>query len=203
MHEAIHTQDKVSMTLIALLEDHRDAIASSWLDAIQHQQPLLHYGKRPTHEIHTNNLVALDMLLMLIQGHEPDLAWVSHADASLASQYVDLGIEVTEMVTASLLLDEVIDPYIQETFSHDLPRMLSLSRALRRHISTFAQEIVKGYVEASSKHLREQQQRTALMLGITRAVSASLDLDRVLHHVVRGVASAADAHTLHSVSGGR
>jgi len=181
---------KVAAELIALLDEHREAIADAWLDAIREQMPDARYSRRPPEEIRTNNLSALAMLRDLLQGRAPDTLWERRVDAGLTVEYVKLGIDISEVVMAALLLEYATHPILTSTFSPDTAEAQRARLELRRHVHLLARDLVRGYAVVTSQHLREEQQRTALMLEMARTVGESLDLAKVLSRVVRGIAAA-------------
>jgi signal transduction histidine kinase len=181
----------MAQQLVVLLDEHREEIADAWLDAICTQMADSRYGQRPPDEIRTNNMVALAMLKDLLQGMPSPLGWERQADTKLALQYVDLGIEISEVTVAALLLEDVLDPILVSALPPDSPERHQVRLNLRRYVRVLTREIVQGYAEVAAQHLREQQKRTALMLEITRTTSRSLDLDTVLRQAAQDIAAAA------------
>ena len=147
----------------------------------------------PPEEIRGNNLNGLAMLRAMLQGAAPGAAWEGQADGKAALEYVGLGIDVSEVVLAALLLEDVTHPYVRSAFPPGSTEGRQTRLELRRQVHLLAREIARGYYDLSQQRLREEQQRLALMLKTTRTASESLDLDRVLRSAARGIAAAVEA----------
>ena len=186
----LHGQTDTVQELITLLDEHRDEIADSWLEAIRQQMPGAKYSQRPSEEILANHMVALAVLRDLLQGAEPDTVWERQADLGVSLEYAQLGIDIGEIIMAVLLLEDVVFPLVRSIVQSGTAGLRRARVELRRYIHLLARDIVRGYSDAINQHLRQQQQRTALMLEMARAVGSSLDLERVLNQAANGIAAA-------------
>ncbi len=193
MRDAVNSLADVNLKLLALLDEHREELADAWLEAILREMPDARYSQRPSEEIRSNNLTGLAMLKELLQGAAPDTAWELRSDSEAAAEYIDLGIDVSELAMAVLLLEDVAHPLVRGAFSPYSAEGRQTCLQLRRHVHLLAQETARGYYDLIRQRLREEERRTSLLLEITRTASGSLDLDKVLRSAARGIATAVEA----------
>ena len=194
MRENVPGSTDTAPDLFALLDKHWDEIADSWLEAIRQKMPDAKYSQRPPEEIRANNMDALSMLKDLLQGTDPGTVWERQADLiRISLEYAQLDIDISEVLMAALLLEDVIRPLVKNAVPLGTAGSLGVRIELRRHVHLLARDIVRGYADVVNQHLREQQQRTALMLEMARTVGRSLDLDQVLSQAADGIAAAVGA----------
>jgi nitrate/nitrite-specific signal transduction histidine kinase len=181
---------ETTLKLIALLDKHRDELADSWLEAIRQEMPDTKYGQRPAERIRANNLDVLAMLIDLLSGTPLGTALERRIDIKAVSKAVDIGIDVSEVVPASLLLEDAALPLVRSAFPAGSAAGRQARLELRRNVHLLARVFVQVAAELTSQHLQEEQRRTALMLEMSRTIGRSLDLDKVLRQVTDGIAAA-------------
>jgi signal transduction histidine kinase len=181
---------QVEMTpdLATLLERHREEIATAWAE-IASQLPDSHYRERPLEERRASAMRGLGAIVEALTTGSYAALETYLTDVSLTRVRMDF--HISEVIEALLLLKNVAQPLIwRATPSGSAVAQKSITRldaCLRWTVARFGQL----YAAEMSRHLREQQNRTALMLEMAQTASSSLDLDEVLRHVARGIATAA------------
>jgi signal transduction histidine kinase len=181
---------QVEMTpdLAALLERHREEIATAWAEVV-HRLPDSRYRERPLEELRASTMQGLGAIIEALTTGSYAALETYLADVSLSR--VRMGFDISEVIEALLLLKDVTQPLIwRATPSSSAVAQESITQldaCLRWIVGRFGEL----YTAEVSRHLREQQTQTALMLEMAQAASSSLDLDEVLRRVAKGIATAA------------
>ena len=181
-------QTEMVPDLATLLERHREEIAMAWAEMV-HRLPDSHYGERPLEEIRASAMTGLEAIIEALTTGSYAALETYLTDVSLTRVRMDF--DISEVLEALLLLKDVTQPLIlRATPSSSAAAQEAITRldACLRWIISCLGEL---YAAEMSRHLREQQTRTALMLEMAQAASSSLDLDEVLRRVARGIATAA------------
>jgi two-component system nitrate/nitrite sensor histidine kinase NarX len=183
-----------TLALVALLDEHREELATFWVAEIRRQLSQSSYGQRPAQEIYANNLIAIDTMRDLALGSDPLTSWRKlERDTHASLTYVQIGIQVSELVDAALLFRDVVRPFVAHaTLTGTIPAQV-LEREMDACIRRFAVLVVEHYSVRVRQYLEAQQRRTALMLEITRQVSTTLELGEVLRQAAEGIARAVGA----------
>ena len=181
---------QVEMTpdLATLLERHREEIATAWAEMV-HQLPDSHYGERSLEELRASTMRGLGAIIEALTTGSYAALETYLTDVSLTR--VRMGFDISEVLEALLLLKDVTQPLILRATASSSAvaqeAITQLDACLRWIVGRFGDL----FAAEVSRHLQEQQTRTVLMLEMAQAASSSLDLDEVLHHVARGIATAA------------
>ncbi len=186
------TQSGAAQELAALLQGRREEIASSWLEVIRRGMPNAAYARRPSAEILANNLGAQDMFVAWIEGKDPLAEWESSDIPGGGLAYV-LGIGLNDIVEALWLLKDAVLPYILEIRPSGPAVIGALTAQLDASLRACVGAMVATFSRMATRYLQKEQERTAILLEMAGTASGTLDLDRVLRNVARGIAAAAQA----------
>lgn len=173
--------------LATLLDRHREEIATTWAELV-HRLPDSRYRERPLAELCASTRRGLEAIIEALTTGSHAALEDYLTDVSLIR--LQMGFNIAEVTGALLLCKDAALPLIWRTYppgtAATQEAISRLDACLRWIVSHFA----GLYAAEASRHLREEQERTALMLETAQAASGSLELDEVLHRVARGLASA-------------
>jgi len=177
--------------LAALLDRQREEIATAWAEMAR-RLPDSHYGERPLEELRASTMQGLGAIVEALTTGSYTALETYLTDVSFTR--LRMGFNIAEVIDALLLCKDAVLPVIWRACPSGSAvaqeSITQMDACLRWIISYFA----KLYAAETSRHLREQQERTALMLEMTRTASGFLELDGVLRYVARGIATAAGVH---------
>ena len=193
VHDQVRRQSDIELDLVALLEEHRKAMAAAWLDAIRQHMPDSLYAQCPPKDILANNLACLDVLRDLLSGQEPFPPWWLEFLSRAPDGYVQMGIQVDEVLQAGFLLRAVIRPFLGRIASPDSRVAREATDRLDAGVDRIVSSLVESFFVKAGERLRQQQRNTALMLDMVQTASSTLELDDVLRRTARGIAQAAGA----------
>jgi nitrate/nitrite-specific signal transduction histidine kinase len=189
-HGAMQEKSTPAAELIALLDEYQDEIASAWLDAIRQRMPDSVYVQRPAEEIYANNLLCLMWFKRILSGQSPQVWWWQEAGREI-TDYVQMGLGFSEVVQAGLLFTGVIHPFIRRVGARSPAASRQAFACIDECVHEFVNSLASWYMNLTNQHVQEQQQRTALMLEMVQMASSTLELDKVLGPIARGIAQAA------------
>jgi signal transduction histidine kinase len=178
--------------LIALLDANREEIATAWLDAIRQHMPDSVYVQRPAEEIYANNLLCINWFKRILSGQTPQVSWWQEAGQEVMN-YVQMGLHFSEVVEAGLLFSGVIHPFVRRIGGRSPAVNRQAFARIDECVHEFVNSLASWYMDLTDRHVQEQQQRTALMLEMVQVASSTLELDKVLAPIARGIAQAAGA----------
>lgn len=193
VHDQVRRQSDIELDLVALLEEHREAMAAAWLDAIRQHMPDSLYAQCPPKDIYANNLACLDVLRDLLSGQEPFPAWWLEFLSRAPDGYLQMGIQVDEVLQAGFLLRKVIRPFLGRIASLDSRVAREATDRLDACVDWIVSSLVESFFVKAGERLQQQQRHTALMLDMVQTASSTLELDDVLRRTARGIAQAAGA----------
>ena len=193
VHDQVRRQSDIELDLVALLEEHREAMAAAWLDAIRQHMPDSIYAQCPPKDILANNLACLDVLRDLLSGQDPFPAWWLEFLSRAPDGYLQMGIQVDEVLQAGFLLRKVIRPFLGRIAPLDSPVAREATDRLDVGADQVVSSLVKSFFVKAGERLQQQQRHTALMLDMVQTASSTLELDDVLRRTARGIAQAAGA----------
>ncbi|HVO69380.1 MAG TPA: RsbRD N-terminal domain-containing protein, partial [Aggregatilineaceae bacterium] len=163
--------------LADLLSLHREAIAASWTERAQ-QLPNTHYRTVPLDDLRVWLLQGLDALIA---------AMTTHSDESLDKYLFDIGrrrllmeFDIREVIEALLLCKEAVLPLIWRSFVPGSTEAYEAVNELDGHVRHVIGRFGHLYAEMMLLQVREQQQRTDLMLDAAERASHSPEPDQIL-----------------------
>lgn len=180
-------QAEQTLSLAALLERHRDEIATAWAELAQ-QLPPSSYQEQPLNELKKSAQYVLRALITILVT-DSCTGVESHLTERILT-HLRLGFDLGELVHASLLVKEATLPFIIKAYASGsgeaYAAIAQFDVCLRRFIGLY------GYLygQVMQRHVQEQQERTALMLEAAQMASSSLDLDQVLARIAEVMAAA-------------
>ncbi|NTU85488.1 MAG: GAF domain-containing sensor histidine kinase [Chloroflexales bacterium] len=171
--------------LARLLVMRQEAVVSAWAELVR-QQPDTNYATLPLAEMLDTGRRSLAALAKAIDaGSLPLLDSYLH---TIGPRRLQMGFSGGEIVEALLQTRAAALPSLLEG-APDLPaeQAVTLFDAyLHRAIGRFT----TGYGELAAREVREQQQRTSLILEATQAAASALRLDEVLARIANTIAAA-------------
>jgi signal transduction histidine kinase len=174
--------------LTALLDRHREEITAVWAE-MAHQLPDSHYREHPLEELCASAMRGLGAIIEALTTGSYAALETYLTDVSLTR--LQMSFDITEVIQALLLCKDATLPIIWRSYPSDSAMaqesITQLDTCLRWIVGRFSEL----YAAETGRHLREQQERTALMLEIAQTASGTLELDEVLRCVARGIATAA------------
>lgn len=181
---------QVEMTpdLATLLERHREEIATAWA-VMASQLPDSRYRERPLEELRASTMRSLGAIIEALTTGSYAALEAYLTDVSLSR--VRMGFDISEVLEAMLLLKDATQPFILRVTASSSAAAQEPITQLDACLRWIVGCLGELYAAEMSRHLREQQNRTALLLEMAQAASSSLDLDEVLRRVARGIATAA------------
>lgn len=182
-------QSSVVRELITLLDARREEIATVWAHAIRTQMHDSTYGQRPIEEISAYNAVGLDIVKELLLGTDYYPPEWGEPGVTLARA----GVQIEEAVEAAWLFRDIMHPVISLTLSPESAEMQQAVAKIDECVREFVMHVLKSFALTARREVKRQQQRTELMLEMTRQVSRTLDLEEVLRRVAEGIATSVDA----------
>jgi len=184
------SQNSVIRDLIAMLDAHREEIATVWAHAIREQMPDTTYGQRPVKEISAYNQVGLDIVKELLLGTGLFPPEWSRPGQTLAQA----GVQIEEASKAAWLFQDIIHPFVSRSFSLKHAELQDALTKIDGCVREFVMHVLKNYALEKRREVERQQQRTELVLETTRQVSRTLEMEDVLRRVAVGIATSVDAH---------
>jgi signal transduction histidine kinase len=176
--------------LATLLDRHREEIATIWAEIV-HGLTDSRYGERPLEELRASTMRGLGAIIEALTTGSYDALEAYLTDVSL--NRLRMGFDIGEVIKALLLCKDAALPVIWRAYPFGSAAaqesIAQLNACLRWTISYFGEL----YTAEVSRHLREHQTRTALMLEMAQAASSTLEQDEVLRRVAEGIAAAAGA----------
>jgi len=173
--------------LATLLDRHREEIVAVWAELV-HRLPDSQYRERPLEELRASTMRGLGAIIEALT--TGSYASLDEYLTGVSLTRLQMGFDIAEVTEALLLCKDATLPLIWRTCppgSATAQESISrLDACLRWMVGRFTEL----YAAEASRHLREEQKRTALMLETVQAASGSMELDEVLRRVARGLASA-------------
>jgi signal transduction histidine kinase len=176
--------------LITLLDARREEIATVWAHAIRTQMHDSTYGQRPIEEISAYNAVGLDIVKELLLGTDYYPPECREPGVTLARA----GVQIEEAVEAAWLFRDIMHPVISLAFSLKSAEMREAVAKVDECVREFVMHVLKSFALTARREVERQQQRTELVLEMTRQVSRTLELEDVLRRAAGGIATSVDAH---------
>lgn len=173
--------------LPALLERHREEIASAWTEAVV-RGTSSHYREREPAELRAWAKRALHAIgeALAADSRAPLDAYL----ADISSARLRQGFDIGEVIEGLLLLRNAIVPFVQAGRDPAAGTTAAVLEWLDATVRYLVARFGHTYAEAMNRSLQAQQERTALMLDAVQMASSSLDLDEVLRRVAQALASA-------------
>jgi signal transduction histidine kinase len=184
----MNRQAELVPDLATLLERHREEIATAWAEMAS-QLPDSRYRERSLEELCASTMRGLGAIIEALTTGSYAALETYLTDVSLTR--LRMGFEIGEVIEALLLCKDAALPVIWRAYPSSSAvaqeAITQMDTCLRWIVSRFSEL----YAAETSQHLQEQQERTELMLEMAQTASSSLELDEVLRHVARGIATAA------------
>lgn len=173
------------MNLAVLLDEQRDAISLQWAQSIQREMAQTRYGQCSIEQIKYFNHVAVELILSLITHPEAIPPWIFREPRE---KYLALGIPLSDVVEASLLLQEVLCKAILSDAGGESCR--DILPELQYHVRKFVTLVVDHYAAQLNHQLEEQRSRLAFILDIIRQASRTLSIQQQIDLAVQSLKSA-------------
>ncbi|RPJ39811.1 MAG: GAF domain-containing protein, partial [Planctomycetaceae bacterium] len=148
------------------------------------------YGQRPVEEISTYNQVGLDIVKQHLLGTGLFSPEWSRPGQTLAQA----GVQIEEATEAAWLFQDIIHPFVSRSFSLRHAELQDALTKIDGCVREFVMHVLKNYALETRREVERQQQRTELVLEMTRQVSRTLELEDVLRRVAVGIATSVGAH---------
>jgi signal transduction histidine kinase len=175
-----------------VLARYREEIATAWAEMINRQMPGSPLAERTLDQAHADSLQALDTINDLLQGLTASVAEMTEDVTKLSLfRLTRINCDVAELVEATLLFKEAALPFIWRAYPAGSDAAREAIAQMDACLRSLVGDLAKWYAAETSRHLREQQGRTAMMLEMAQTASSTLELDEVLRCVARGIATAA------------
>ncbi len=158
-----------------------------WADLIR-QIPHSHYLELSPEVLLESNRRWMEAIIKVIRTGNYDEA--ENVIEAISKQRLLQGFDIQEVVQAILLAQDAAFPVILSVFEPCSPEGSQVYMEYNACIRTIVGRFGHWYAGEMNSSLREQQQRTRLILDAAQASSRSLELDRVMEQVARGLLSA-------------
>ena len=149
-------QSKQAPELAALLDSHREEIASAWAEMVW-QLPGSHYRERSLDELRISVLRIMDAIVEALS--TTSYQALDQYLADISEFRWKLGFDISEVVEGLLLLREAVLPFLWRGPPESYEIIIAFDSLLRYMLGRFS----RLYTEAANQHLADQQRQTAIM----------------------------------------
>lgn len=189
--EQANSQSRVVLDLVGLLDENREEIATAWAGAIREHLRDSGYGQYPLEQISTYNVYGIGLVKDLLVGKDIEAGQTLEGIADPGTELAEEGIPIHEVSEASWLFQNAIRPFLPHCFPPGSPAMQEAIARLERCARQLTLFVVEGYEARMKECLRAEQERTDLLLKMTRRAGSTLELRDVLLEAASGIADAA------------
>jgi signal transduction histidine kinase len=172
--------------LAALLSCHGKEIVTTWAELL-HGLPASVYRERPLEELRASTMRMLEGIIETLS--TGSFASLKELLAESSVVRLEMGFRIGKALEALMLFKEATHDVIWRAYPSGSPE---LERSLRHMDALLRRAVCESaglYAAQATRHLLEQQGRTALMLEAIRTASSTLDLDQVFRRVSRVMAT--------------
>lgn len=171
----------------ALLGEHREEIAAAWAELLR-ALPVPAYGRMDLNELRAATRRTTAWIVQVLKTGDCALPQGELADTMV--DRLEAGFDIGELTQAGLLFKKAAFPIIRRHLSLDSDAAWDALAHLDECLAEVVAQQNRWYAEEMTRQLRQQQERTGLLLDTLQTASSSLELDEVLRDVARGLTEA-------------
>lgn len=149
-----------SELIVALLDRHREEIASSWVEMVR-QIPNSNYQERSADELRGSVMRNLDAIIEMLSADS--YRAMDNYLAEICELRWQLGFDVGEVIEGLLLLREAVLPYFWKELIPGYPKIYEITTTFDGCLRYMLGRFGRLYAEAIHQHISEQQKLTAVM----------------------------------------